>query len=76
MLRVRGLRLFELVLEGDGVYRDWSVEYRERLRELQGFLGERLCGDRREGEVFLQTSTCWKKRTPCKDGICCKRGVV
>ena len=77
MLKVRGLRVFELVLEGDGVCRDWSGEYWERLRELQGVLGKRLCEEgRMVGEVVTEASGCWKRRRMCVDGICCKRGVI
>ena len=76
MLRVRGLRKFELELEGNGVYREWSAEYCERLRELQDFLRKTLCSERKVGEKYPEASTCWKRAMPCKDGICCKKGVV
>ena len=76
MLRVRGLKRFELVVEGDGVYRDWSGEYCERLRELQTFLGKRLCEEGKVGEVVTEASECWRRRRPCEGGICCRKGVV
>ena len=73
MLRVRGLRKFELVLEGNGVYHEWSPGYCEQLRELQEFLGRMLCSERKVGEEYLEASTCWKRERPCEDGICCKK---
>lgn len=76
MLKVRGLKKFELELTGSGVYREWSAEYREQLRGLQEFLGKTLCSERMVGEKYLEPSTCWKRATRCKDGICCKKGVV
>ena len=75
MLRVRGLRVFELELEGDGVYREWSAEYCEQLRGLQDSLGKTLCSERKVGETYPEVSSCWKRTMPCKDGICCKKVV-
>lgn len=76
MLRVRGLRTFELELEGNGVCREWSAAYCERLRELQAFLARTLCSERKAGEMYPEASTCWKRAMRCKDGICCRKGVV
>ena len=76
MLKVRGLKKFEFELTGSEVYREWSAEYREQLRGLQQFLGKTLCSERKVGEKYTEPSTCWKRRTPCKDGICCKKGMV
>ncbi|KAL9064749.1 MAG: hypothetical protein Q9161_008678 [Pseudevernia consocians] len=76
MLRVRGLSRFELVVEGNGVYREWSAGYCEQLRELQEFLGRTLCSERQVGEEYPEASTCWKRKRPCKDGICCKKEVI
>lgn len=76
MLKVRGLRRFELEVQGNGVYRDWSAEYCEQLLELQEFLRKTLCSERVGGEKYPEPSICWKRKMPCKDGICCKKGVV
>ena len=76
MLRVRGLRRFELVLDGNGEYHEWTAAYRQQLRELQRFLGRLLCGERTVGEEYPEASTCWKRQVPCEDGICCKRGGI
>lgn len=76
MLKVRGLKKFDLELIGSGVYREWSTEYREQLRDLQEFLARTLCSERKLGEEYPEPSTCWKRATRCKDGICCKKGVV
>ena len=76
LLRVRGLKRFELVVEGDGVYRSWSAGYCDGLKELKAFLGERLCGEGKGGEVVGEASECWRRRRRCEGGICCRKGVV
>lgn len=76
MLRVRGLKRFDFTLEGNGVYREWSAEYCERLSGLQEYLSRTLCAERKVGESFPKPSTCWKTKRPCQDGICCKKGAL